>query len=197
MSEVSKFRCMVYGCTVPAGIFHEHPTDAPVIRDPAAPLNAFERDELNAYRRMGRIQSYAEEQQKLAQHRALLQAQAMQNSWPYGSAQQHWGGLGQNTQLNAEEQRMRNHRDAALLHVAAMTPPVYVVPAGAPMVPGRKLTQALLEAGRIRRETADLGVVFNEAPAPRRSFVSTTARIAFWIVLAVTVAIWIFAGVKS
>lgn len=34
-------------------------------------------------------------------------------------------------------------------------------------------------------------------PAPRSSFVSTIDRVAFWIALAVTVAIWIFAGVKS
>jgi len=74
---------------------------------------------------------------------------------------------------------------------------VYAVPADAKIHGGRKLTQALLEAGRIRRETADLGVVFDEAPAPRRSFVSTTARVAFWIVVVAIVGIWIFAGVKS
>ena len=88
---------------------------------------------------------------------------------------------------------------------------VYVVPADAPMVPGRKLTQALLDAGRLHREGhndlafydeskakwQDNPVTIDQAPAPRRSFVSLTARVAFWIVLAVTVCIWIFAGVKS
>ncbi len=90
-------------------------------------------------------------------------------------------------------------------------PGTYVVPADAPMVPGRKLTQELLEAGRQHREGhndlafydeskakwQDPPVTIDQAPAPRRSFVSTTALVAFWIVLAVTVAIWIFAGVKS
>lgn len=142
MSNNPKFRCLVYGCTIPAGIFHHHPVGMPVIGDATAPLNDAERAELESLRR--------------------------ERDW-----------------LTREGLKAFSQHST------------YVVPADAKIHGGRKLTQALLEAGRIRRETADLGVVFNEAPAPRRSLVRTIGRIAFWIVLAVTVAIWIFAGVKS
>lgn len=189
MNEVSKFRCMVYGCTVPAGIFHEHPTDAPVIRDPAGPLDAFERAELEEHRRAAAFRADFEKQKLKRQ--AFLQGQSMQNAWGFGSIGQQYHHGTAADQAHAMDQLMRHHRDEALLHVAAMTPPPPII------IQNRKLTQALLDAGRIRRENADLGVVFNEAPAPRRSFVSLTARVAFWIVLAVTVCIWIFAGVKS
>lgn len=86
-------------------------------------------------------------------------------------------------------------------------PSAYVVPADAPMVPGRKLRDALVLAGQPTYGTAPKNLdqrndlngikIHIDEPAPRRSFVSTTARVAFWIVLAVTVGIWIFSGVKS
>lgn len=48
-----KPKCPVFGCTIPRGIPHEHPAGvSAVMRDPALPLNAAERLELDAYRRM-------------------------------------------------------------------------------------------------------------------------------------------------
>ena len=170
MNEVSKFRCMVYGCTIPAGIFHEHPADAPVMRDPSEPLNAFERGELDAYRRMNRIQSHAEEQKR--QQAALLQAQSMQNSW----------GLGQSTQPGAQEQLMRHRQEEAMLQVAMYCaepiPKVYVVPAGAPIHAGRKLRDALLMAGHKPGDTLTFEVV---KPVPRRTLAQSVGKIAAWL----------------
>lgn len=216
MSEVSKFRCMVYGCTIPAGIFHEHP-DAPLMRDPTEPLDAFERAELLALRREAALRQHAQQQQR--QHMAFQHAQAMQNAWPFGSAQQFPNNV--TGQAHAADQLADAIRYGhAFRHDNLRN--VYVVPADAPIHHGRKLRDALLlaghgmsrlddamiiaadealraelDAGRPHREGADVGVVLHQAPEPRRSFISLTARIAFWIVLAVTVAIWIFAGVKS
>ena len=164
-------KCPVFGCTIPRGIPHEHPAGvSAVMRDPVAPLNSDERAELERYR--------AEDEQD----RRTVFLRHNKDSQP---------------RISLADMHARYAEPGSLREEAMHRNNVYVVPADAPMVPGRKLTQALLEAGRIRRETADLGVVFNEAPAPRRSFISTTARVAFWIVTAVTVAIWIFAGVKS
>tara|TARA_R110000868_G_C10972674_1_gene770759 strand:+ start:27222 stop:27899 length:678 start_codon:yes stop_codon:yes gene_type:complete len=225
MSEVSKFRCMVYGCTIPAGIFHEHPADAPVMRDPSGPLDAFERAELIALRREAALRFHAQQQQR--QSMAFQQAQAMQNAWPFGSAQQFPDNA--TGQAHAADQLADAIRYGFSFHQDGRHVPikdVYVVPEDAKIHGGRKLTQALLDAGQLtyehnkaragtictqlaidvmkdldagrpHREGADVGVVLHQAPEPRRSFVSLTARIAFWIVLAVTVAIWIFAGVKS
>jgi len=196
MSDKPKFRCHVYGCTIPAGIFHEHDrvaeNYAAVMRDPVAPLTADERAELESFRREALLREYANEQLARNKRREALYAQAtaMQNAYPYSGAQQ-------TAPIQLKD--------------------VYFVPADAKIHGGRKLTQALLEAGRIRREGHNewcrrrhidpvSGETFEAIqkrellatpPAPRRSFVSTTARVAFWIVLAVTVAIWIFAGVKS
>lgn len=239
MSEVSKFRCMVYGCTIPAGIFHEHP-DAPLMRDPSEPLDAFERAELLALRRDARLRQHALEQKR--QHDAFLYCQAHQNA--FGQF-----GLGQQRPDTATEQARAAdqladaicygfsfHQDGRHIPVKD----VYVVPEDAKIHGGRKLTQALLEAGHLTYEhnkaragtictqlamdvmkDLDAGrphreghndlafydeskakwqedpVTIDQTPEPRRSFVSLTARIAFWIVLAVTVAIWIFAEVKS
>ena len=193
MNEVSKFRCHVYGCTIPAGIFHEHPS-APLMRDPNKPLDAHERAELDQLRREARQRQHTE------QHRAFLYAQSHQNAFAsLGMGLQHDPDTA-TAQARAADQLADAIRYGYAFSQNGQYIPVkdvFVVPEGAPIHGGRKLTQALLEAGRIRRENADLGVVFNEAPTPRRSFISTIARVAFWIVLAVTVAIWIFAGVKS
>lgn len=167
----NKPKCPVFGCTIPRGIPHEHPAGVSVVmRDPTGPLDAFERAELERYR--------AEDEQD----RRTVFLRHNKDSQPRISLADMHARYAEPGSLQAEAMRRNS---------------VYVVPADAKIHGGRKLTQALLDAGRIRRETADLGVVFNEAPAPRRSFVSLTARVAFWIVLAVTVGIWIFAGVKS
>lgn len=185
----NKPKCPVFGCTIPRGIPHEHPAGvSAVMRDPVAPLSATERAELERLR---------------------ADAAVMRNA-------------GMNAVVIGTKMHEAFLQSEALRQFCEEHPATYVVPADAPMVPGRKLRDslmlvgmmpsaprsevdsgvraALLEAGRIRRETADIhGMDFGKehAPAPRRSFVSTTARVAFWIVLAVTVAIWIFAGVKS
>lgn len=218
-------KCPVFGCTIPRGIPHEHPAGvSAVMRDPVAPLNATERAELESFRREALLREYANEQLARNKHREALyaQAMAMQNTYPFG--------LGQNTQANAEEQRLRNYRNNALFDIAAVTPSVYVIPADSKIFGGRKLTQALLEAGHntYEQNKAKAEIVCNDLavkvltemherasidlrqrhdwngikmcidePEPRRSLVSTTARVAFWIVLAATVAIGIFAGVKS
>lgn len=227
MSEVSKFRCMVYGCTIPAGIFHEHP-DAPLMRDPTEPLDAFERAELLALRREAALRLHAQQQQR--QHMAFQQAQAMQNAWPFGSAQQFPDNA--TGQAHAADQLADAIRYGFGFNQGGRHVPikdVYVVPEDAKIHGGRKLTQALLEAGHLTYEhnKARAGTICTQlaidmmkdldAGRPHReghvnpdadirddrhayiprSFVKKTARIAFWIVLAVTVAIWIFAGVKS
>lgn len=236
MSDKPKFRCHVYGCTIPAGIFHEHDrvaeNYAAVMRDPVAPLTADERAELESFRREALLREYANEQLARNKRREALYAQAtaMQNAYPSSGAQQ-------NSRFNTDEQRLRNYRNNALFEVAALTPPsitiptgdVYVVPADAKIHGGRKLRDALLMAGHntYEQNRENAAITCNElamkaldelkASRPRReghvnpdadirddryayiprSFVSTAARVAFWIVLAVTVAIWIFAGVKS
>lgn len=137
-----KTKCPVFGCTIPRGIPHEHPAGvSAVMRDPAEPLNAFERGELDAYRRMNRIQSHAEERKR--QQASFLQVQSMQNSW----------GLGQNTQPGAQEQLMHHRQKEAMLQVAMYCaepiPNVYVVPSDSNIHVGRKLRDALLEAGTL------------------------------------------------
>lgn len=193
----NKPKCPVFGCTIPRGIPHEHPAGTyMVMRDPVAPMSRHERAHIKAL----------------------------------SDALQHGTGF------TLDGKYVPNSD-------------VYVVPADAKIVGGRKLTQALLEAGRPRREgleqkliaagfdypmskedavkayTAQLaprtdsidnqdcewcygaghdpygdpcvGCCELKPVKPSRSFLRTTARIAFWIVLAVTVCIWIFAGVKS
>ena len=142
----AKPKCPVFGCTIPRGIPHEHPAGVSVVmRDPVAPLNADERAELEAHRRMNAIRMNADEQKR--QHEAYLYAQAHQNAWGlFGLGQKHPQGMAA-SQMHAEEQRARNMRDEALFHIAAMTPTVYLVPADAPIHAGRKLRDVLLMAG--------------------------------------------------
>lgn len=163
-----KPKCPVFGCTIPRGIPHEHPAGVFVVmRDPAQALTSDELAEINSFRNLQNV------------------------------------GFGTPAHINKMA--------ACQAGNAFSGRDVYVVPADAKIHGGRKLTQALLEAGRSHREGhndlafydesqakwQDAPVTIDQAPAPRRSFVSLIARVAFWIVLAVTVAIWIFAGVKS
>lgn len=49
--KVTVNRCPVFGCTIPRGIPHQHPAGvSAVMRDPAAPLSADERAELERLR---------------------------------------------------------------------------------------------------------------------------------------------------
>lgn len=185
-----KPKCPVFGCTIPRGIPHEHPAGvSAVMRDPAGPLDADERAELERYR--------AED----VQDRRTVFVRSNLNNKPH---------------ISLEDMLARYAEPGSLGDEPIPRSNVYIVPYDAPMVPGRKLRDALVLAGhkprdheewcRLRHIDPVTGDTFEaikarellaDQPAPRRLFVSTTARVAFWIVLAVTVAIWIFAGVKS
>ena len=156
--------CPVFGCTIPRGIPHEHPAGvSAVMRDPAAPLSAYERAELLALRREAALRLHAQQMQR-QQHMAIQQAQYMQNPWGMLGLGMQYNPHTATGQAHAMDQLMRNHRDEALFQVAAMAPTVYVVPEDAPMVPGRKLRDALLGAGQgaYEQNKAKAAIVCNE-----------------------------------
>lgn len=158
-----KPKCPVFGCTIPRGIPHEHP----------AGVSAVMRDPVAPLN--------ADERAELERYRAAAETDIGEDAKRLRDA------------LISQARGMQCVAPGSPLYDRAMGTNYYVVPADAPMVPGRKLRDALVLAGHKPGDT----LTFEEVkPAPRRSFVSLTARVAFWIVLAVTVAIWIFAGVK-
>lgn len=126
-------KCPVFGCTIPRGIPHEHPAGVSVVmRDPAGPLDAFERAELERYR--------AEDEQD----RRTVFVRSNLNSKPY---------------ISLEDMHARYAEPGSLRDEAMHRNNVYVVPADAPMVPGRKLRDALLMAGQNMQQPDEVMIV--------------------------------------
>lgn len=118
----NKPKCPVFGCTIPRGIPHEHPAGvSAVMRDPAAPLNADERAELERYR--------AEDERD----RRTVFLRHNKNSKPT---------------ISLADMHARYAKPGSLRDESIRRSNIYVVPADAPMVTGRKLRDALLEAGQ-------------------------------------------------
>ena len=151
--SVTVNRCPVFGCTIPRGIPHEHPAGVSVVmRDPVAPLNADERAKLEAFR--------------ANKFRGLVES---------GDAAPCRGALDAYVTRGQSAIEAGNQIHELLLQAEVLKrfrkehPGIHVVPADAPMVPGRKLRDALLMAGHKIIED-DGNYVLTSPTAPRRSF---------------------------
>lgn len=178
-----KPKCPVFGCTIPRGIPHEHPAGvSAVMRDPAGPLDADERAELEALRA------------KLSAGNAVFLGCTPEQFQDLQDMQSR-----QNSTLSVESRLDAPIEESLLIQKATMPEN--------PMTGGRKLRDALLMAGHNDRLPAGMqqgnsfadvidqrrernGIDASEFTEARRlSVVQIACRIATGIVLATGVAL--------